>query len=167
MSDPNQDYRLPTDVTPVHYDLKIWTDLEALKFEGTVEVWCAPHLFVRYGVHLRLMVVSSLNVNKETSKIVLHTRDLALSDVTLRSDTDGSVHHASSIEHEPVQQRTTLSFTNAVSASSTAVLSITFTAPLVMGRMMGYYAGKTASGEMLSVTQFQVSEASPARQNTL
>ena len=37
MSTP-QDYRLPKDVIPTHYDLKVWTDLVDLKFEGVVEV---------------------------------------------------------------------------------------------------------------------------------
>ena len=38
MTNPDQDYRLPKDVTPIHYDLKVWTDLVELKFEGVVEV---------------------------------------------------------------------------------------------------------------------------------
>ena len=33
-----QDYRLPTDVKPSHYDLTVWTDLENNKFEGVVHV---------------------------------------------------------------------------------------------------------------------------------
>lgn len=33
-----QDYRLPTDVKPTHYDLTVWTDLENNKFEGVVHV---------------------------------------------------------------------------------------------------------------------------------
>lgn len=35
---PRQDYRLPTDVTPTHYDLKVWTDLKNLKFDGSVDI---------------------------------------------------------------------------------------------------------------------------------
>ena len=34
----NPDYRLPTVVTPSHYDLKVYTDLERLKFEGNVDI---------------------------------------------------------------------------------------------------------------------------------
>ena len=33
-----QDYRLPTDVKPSHYDLTVWTDLENNTFEGVVHV---------------------------------------------------------------------------------------------------------------------------------
>lgn len=33
--DPNQ-YRLPTDLKPTHYDLTIHTDLEKLKFNGFI-----------------------------------------------------------------------------------------------------------------------------------
>lgn len=33
-----QDYRLPTDVKPTHYDLTVWTDLENSKFEGIVHI---------------------------------------------------------------------------------------------------------------------------------
>ena len=36
-ADP-QDYRLPTDVAPSHYDLTVWTDLENKKFEGVVYI---------------------------------------------------------------------------------------------------------------------------------
>lgn len=38
---PNEDaaqYRLPTSVKPLHYDIVVKTDLEALKFEGVVKV---------------------------------------------------------------------------------------------------------------------------------
>ena len=40
MAESGQDYRLPTNVTPTHYDLKILTDLEDLKFEGVVDIQC-------------------------------------------------------------------------------------------------------------------------------
>lgn len=35
---PQEAYRLPKDVVPEHYDLKIWTDLENLVFSGVIEV---------------------------------------------------------------------------------------------------------------------------------
>ena len=38
MTSLEQDYRLPKDVTPIHYDIKVWTDLVDLKFDGVVEV---------------------------------------------------------------------------------------------------------------------------------
>ena len=43
-----QDYRLPTDVTPAHYDVTIWTDLANSTFEGVVHIEyatpCVQHL---------------------------------------------------------------------------------------------------------------------------
>ena len=33
-----QDYRLPTDVKPTHYDLTVWTDLDNNTFEGIVHI---------------------------------------------------------------------------------------------------------------------------------
>ncbi len=33
-----EDYRLPRDVSPIHYDLKILTDLDDLQFEGIVDI---------------------------------------------------------------------------------------------------------------------------------
>ena len=33
-----KNYRLPKHITPEHYDLKVWTDLEDLRFSGIVEI---------------------------------------------------------------------------------------------------------------------------------
>lgn len=33
-----QNYRLPADVIPKHYDLTVWTDLVKKKFEGVVHI---------------------------------------------------------------------------------------------------------------------------------
>lgn len=42
MSAPNKtdEYRLPTNVKPTHYDLTLRTDLEKETFEGVVDVQC-------------------------------------------------------------------------------------------------------------------------------
>lgn len=36
--DPADDFRLPLDVTPTHYDITIKTDLDALVFSGSVKI---------------------------------------------------------------------------------------------------------------------------------
>lgn len=49
MSSPSKtdEYRLPTNVRPTHYDLTLRTDLEKETFEGVVDVQCVFH-FVSY-----------------------------------------------------------------------------------------------------------------------
>ena len=37
---PQDEYRLPADVKPTHYDLTIRTDLEEFSFEGFVKIQC-------------------------------------------------------------------------------------------------------------------------------
>ncbi|KAJ6478725.1 hypothetical protein C8R47DRAFT_1178505 [Mycena vitilis] len=43
MAPADSEYRLPTDDSPSHYDLVVLTDLEALKFMGTVEIDLVVH----------------------------------------------------------------------------------------------------------------------------
>lgn len=37
-------YRLPTDITPTHYDLTVRTDLAEAKFDGIVVIQCVSNM---------------------------------------------------------------------------------------------------------------------------
>lgn len=51
-------YRLPVDVKPTHYDITIRTDLEKTEYQGFVRI--------------------SLDIKKDTSRIVLNSSELKL-----------------------------------------------------------------------------------------
>ncbi|KAI0806986.1 peptidase family M1-domain-containing protein [Fomes fomentarius] len=136
-----QDYRLPTDVKPTHYDLTVWTDLENNKFEGVVHV--------------------DLHVNKETSKLVLNTASLELGDVSLQSGTDAQdVQTASAREFDDANERGIFSFGKALPAGSKARISVSFKGELT-GDMLGYYrsTGGEDGGIKYTLTQFEPTAA--------
>ncbi|KAI0747687.1 peptidase family M1-domain-containing protein [Daedaleopsis nitida] len=140
---PPQDYRLPTDVKPTHYDLTVWTDLENDTFDGVVHI--------------------DLQINKETSKLVLNTASLDLGDVSLQRTGDGAdstVHAASVREFDEGNERGIFSFENPLPAGSTARLSVTFKGGLT-GDMLGYYYSKGGKdGEIkYTLTQFEPTAA--------
>ena len=103
-----------------------------------------------------LRSLSRLQINKETSKIVLNTLGLTLGEATLVSSHDDVVQRATSEQWEPTQQRTTFTFPKTVAAGSQARLTVTYSADLVRGRMVGYFASMSTSGEVYAITQFQV-----------
>ncbi|KAI8998978.1 leucyl aminopeptidase [Trametes punicea] len=135
-----QDYRLPTDVKPTHYDLTVWTDIDSSKFEGVVHI--------------------DLHVNKETSKIVLNTATLDLGDVSLKSDALENVQVASSREFDNVNERGIFSFEKALPANAKARLSVSFKGELT-GDMLGYYRSTGGKeGELkYTLTQFEPTAA--------
>lgn len=71
------EYRLPLDVKPTHYDVIIKTDLEQFTFEGVVKIKCVSSSHIA----VVLTCLSSLDVKTETSKVVLNTADLDLKKV--------------------------------------------------------------------------------------
>ncbi|CDO74865.1 hypothetical protein BN946_scf185004.g15 [Trametes cinnabarina] len=135
-----QDYRLPTDVKPTHYDLTVWTDLENNKFEGIVHI--------------------DLHVNKETSKIVLNTANLELGDVSLKSDALQDVQTTSSREFDTANERGIFSFAKALPQDAKGRLSVTFKGELT-GDMLGYYRSSGGKdGELkYTLTQFEPTAA--------
>ncbi|KAI0373350.1 leucyl aminopeptidase [Pilatotrama ljubarskyi] len=135
-----QDYRLPTDVKPTHYDLTVWTDLENSKFEGIVHI--------------------DLHVDKETSRVVLNTANLDLGDVSLQSAALEGVQTASAREFDTANERGIFSFAKALPADSKARLSVTFKGELT-GDMLGYYRSTGGKdGELkYTLTQFEPTAA--------
>lgn len=62
---PHKEERLPTDLEPLHYNLKIFVNMKALKFRGSVGI--------------------ELLCTRNTSKIVLHAKDLDIGNVLVKS----------------------------------------------------------------------------------
>ncbi|KAJ8489143.1 hypothetical protein ONZ51_g3140 [Trametes cubensis] len=135
-----QDYRLPTDVKPTHYDLTVWTDLDNNTFEGIVHI--------------------DLQVNKETSSIVLNTAKLDLGEVTLRSESLEDVQTASSRDFDAENERGIFSFTKPLPANAKARLSVSYKGELT-GDMLGYYRSTGGKdGELkYTLTQFEPTAA--------
>ncbi|KAI0695406.1 peptidase family M1-domain-containing protein [Cerioporus squamosus] len=135
-----QDYRLPTDVKPVHYNVTVWTDLANSTFEGVVHI--------------------DVHVNKETSTLVLNTANLELGDVSLQSDALGSVQSAASTRFDDANERGIFSFEKALPAASNARLSLSFKGPLTAD-LLGYYRSTGGKdGELpYALTQFEPTAA--------
>ncbi|TFK74328.1 leucyl aminopeptidase [Pluteus cervinus] len=140
---PDQ-FRLPTSVKPLHYDVTIRTDLEKLVFDGFVKI--------------------SLEVKEETSKIVLNSAGLELGRASIYSEALGLNQVQTSQSYEPVQQRLTLEFPTKLPAGTNAELRLGFSSTL-SGSMNGYYKsaweqdGKT---KYYALTQFEATSARKA-----
>ncbi|KIM28783.1 hypothetical protein M408DRAFT_8575 [Serendipita vermifera MAFF 305830] len=138
-------YRLPCNVKPLHYNLVIKTDLEALKFEGHVAI--------------------DLVILEETSTIVLNCADLELEQVSVHSEalkTEQIQIAGQTIDKD--QDRVTVQVSTALPAASKAQLRVGFKAPLT-GSMTGYYFSQTEiDGKKVhyTLTQFQPTDARKA-----
>lgn len=138
---PTDDFRLPLDVKPKHYDLTIKTDLNKDVFEGVVKV----HLEVR----------------NQTSAIVLNVADLEISDVVLHSYALKSEQSDTARSFDARSERGIFCFPNVLPAASEATLSIKFTGKLA-GSMMGYYKSSfqhDGSTKSYALTQFEPTAA--------
>ncbi|KAI0831781.1 leucyl aminopeptidase [Trametes gibbosa] len=136
-----QDYRLPTDVKPTHYDLTVWTDLENSRFEGIVHI--------------------DLHINKETDTIVLNTANLELGQASLKSGS--ALEHTttpSALEFDTTNERVTYTFAKSLAAGSSTRLSVSFKGKLT-GDMLGYYRSTGGKdGELqYALTQFEPTAA--------
>ncbi|KAJ3908849.1 leucyl aminopeptidase [Lentinula edodes] len=134
-------YRLPTDVSPTHYDLTLLTDLTLHKFRGTVEV--------------------ALKVVTDTSKIVLNVAELHLSDasVTVAGEEEAFVPVSQSIDS--IDQRATFVYPCTFTAGSSLKLFIAFEGKLNES-LIGYYEGTWEDGgqkKFYTVTQFEPTAA--------
>ncbi|KAJ4000685.1 leucyl aminopeptidase [Lentinula boryana] len=135
------DYRLPTDVFPIHYDLTLLTNLGQHKFYGAVEI--------------------DLKVNADTSKIVLNVAELALSDVsvTIVGREEAFVPVSQSIDS--IDQRATFIYPCTFTSGSLLKLLIAFQGKLT-GSLIGYYEGTWEEGgqeHTYTVTQFEPTAA--------
>ncbi|KZT03397.1 uncharacterized protein LAESUDRAFT_761974 [Laetiporus sulphureus 93-53] len=129
-------HRLPTNVLPVHYDLTIVTDLHKCTFDGIVKI--------------------SLDVKEETNKIVLNTRDLKLTQVTVYLNDADIEMRPVDMSFDKTAELVTFSLPESLPRGSKAQLEIIFEAQLT-DIMRGYYRsrGGTDDKEIYSITQFE------------
>ncbi|EEB96540.1 hypothetical protein MPER_04313, partial [Moniliophthora perniciosa FA553] len=127
-SQVSSDYRLPTNVTPIHYALSIRTDLDINKFFGAADI--------------------DLKINEETSIIVLNALKLSFGDVSIAT-TDGQVFKSIARSLDEGKERATFHFSTKFIPGSTAKLSLKFEADFAQ-TLPGYYKSswKNQAGEV-------------------
>ncbi|KAJ1928395.1 hypothetical protein FBU59_007134, partial [Linderina macrospora] len=111
---------LPTNVTPVHYDLFLAPDLDAVTFTGKV------------SVHLR--------INEPSSTIALHAKDLIVTSASLSSNSVSNVA-ATSIAINEEKEAVELVFAQTLAAESEAVLTLEFSG-ILNDLMLGFYRSR-------------------------
>ncbi|KAF7777794.1 hypothetical protein Agabi119p4_3866 [Agaricus bisporus var. burnettii] len=135
------EYRLPTNVKPAHYDVTIKTDLENLSFEGFVRI--------------------ELDVKEPTSRIVLNTSGLDLGQATLYSDSLKKELAPSEQTLDTASERVAYSVNDTLPAGSKAFLKVSFKGELT-GSMMGYYKStyeEDGKPKYYALTQFEPTAA--------
>ncbi|CAK5277482.1 unnamed protein product [Mycena citricolor] len=131
-------YRLPTNVKPLHYDLTVWTDLKALKFGGFVSI--------------------ELDVRADTTTIELNTNDLQLGTASIFSDEIGLNEPLVEQTLDTSLQRVKYTLPKSLTAGTKAHLKIPFDASALGNSMTGYYRSAwEESGETkyYALTQFE------------
>ncbi|KAJ7108703.1 peptidase family M1-domain-containing protein [Mycena epipterygia] len=141
LEDSDSEYRLPTDVSPTHYNLTVLTDLEDLKFVGTVEI--------------------DLAIRNATPRIVLNAADLEFRDISVSTE-DGQTFIPVSQATDKLSERVTLIFPAALAVGSTVKLFFAF-AGVLTGSMVGYYRSLTTGPDedkkYCALTQFEPTAA--------
>ncbi|KAI0075828.1 hypothetical protein K474DRAFT_1663834 [Panus rudis PR-1116 ss-1] len=140
--DPNE-FRLPTDLKPIHYDLTVRTDLEKLKFDGFVKV--------------------DLDVKKTTSTVSFNVSHIKLSkiSITAPSLSEPFVASPDALKIDETAERATLELPTTLPEGSKVQFSAGFEGELT-GALMGYYRssweheGKTG---YYALTQFEPTAA--------
>src|SRR6266481_9616647 len=92
LADSSQDYRLPKNVTPNRYDLRLTPDLKAFTFQGEVNV--------------------AIVVNEPTDDVVLNALELEIDKVTAER---GGKSVTAKVELEPAKERAHLRLTEKLS----------------------------------------------------
>lgn len=134
----NDEYRLPTAVSPTHYNLSIRTDLEALKFNGAVDV--------------------DLLILEETRRIVLNAADLELGNVSILLDNAQTLVPVTQ-SLDKLNERATFVFPATLPAGSRGLLRISF-AGSIDDNMVGYFKSswkKEGRLQNYALTQFEAS----------
>ncbi|EPS94689.1 hypothetical protein FOMPIDRAFT_101532 [Fomitopsis schrenkii] len=134
-------YRLPTDITPTHYDLTVRTDLAEAKFDG--------------------IVVIHIDYVEGTRRIVLNSVGLELADISLSVQGDDPLRLTpASVDFDEKLERCVLEFPQTIPAGAKARLGIAFEGELT-DELMGYY--KSTGGEdgedIYALTQFEPTAA--------
>ncbi|GLB35338.1 putative aminopeptidase [Lyophyllum shimeji] len=137
----SNEYRLPTNVKPVHYDVTIKTDLEKLEFDGFVKI--------------------SLDVQQESSSITFNMSDLELGRASIYSNALKTEQEPTGTSFETTSERVTYLLPTALPAGSKAELKVGFGGKLT-GSMMGYYKSMyevDGKQKAYALTQFEPTAA--------
>ncbi|KAG5645001.1 hypothetical protein DXG03_007278 [Asterophora parasitica] len=137
----DDEYRLPLNVKPTHYDLTIKTDLEKLEFGGFVKI--------------------SLDIQDETTSITLNTSALELGRASIYSDALKIEQDQAGESFDSTSERVTYAFPTALPAGSKAELKVGFSGKLT-GSMTGYYKATyevDGKEKAYALTQFEPTAA--------
>ena len=134
-----QSTRLPENVRPVHYRLRLEPDLAAFTFVGHEEI--------------------EVTVASPTSEVMLNASELNVSRAV--AEAPGGEAAASAIEHDEEQERVTLRFPSPLPAGRT-VLRLDFTGEL-NDQLRGFYRSTYVDSDgverRLATTQFEATDA--------
>jgi aminopeptidase N len=126
-------WRLPTTVTPTHYDLSFAVDLQRARFDGSETI--------------------QVNIVQPTRTVLLNAADIAFHDVTIGA---GASAQRATVSLSDVYQTATLTVPKPLARGATEI-HITFTGTL-NDRLRGFYLS-TEKGQRYAVTQFEATDA--------
>jgi len=125
--------RLPTTVTPDHYDLAFVVDLKHERFEGTETI--------------------KVRVAEPTTRVVLNAVELQIRDVTVRT---GAAAQQAAVAFDEPNQTVTLTVPRPI-AKGTSEIQLHF-AGVLNRQLRGFYVSE-ANGRTYAVTQFESTDA--------
>src|SRR5271156_5048512 len=138
LADTTQDYRLPKNVTPKRYDIRLTPDLHAFTFQGDVDI--------------------AVVVNQATDDVVLNALELEIDKVTAHR---GGKSLTAKAEPEPAKERAHLRFSEKLSPGEWT-LKIAFRG-ILNDKLHGFYRSQyqDASGKthVAATTQFESTDA--------
>ncbi|KAL5635262.1 hypothetical protein ACGC1H_003079 [Rhizoctonia solani] len=142
------EYRLPTNVRPTHYDLTIQTDLESLVFKG----------FISVDLHV---IEETSTITFNSLNLVLHEDSLAVTSDALKSKQTQAVKLA---DVDTSKERVSVKLSTPLPKGSKAKLRVGYEAKLT-GSMKGYYYSSTShegKSRNYTLTQFEPTAARSA-----
>ncbi len=125
--------RLPTNVIPTHYTLKLAPDLKTATFTGSEKI--------------------DVNIKEPTTSITLNAAEIKFESVAIYPN---GARETGTVSLDPDKQQATLTFPKTIPAGS-ATIEIHFTG-ILNNELRGFYLSKTARRDY-AVTQFEPTDA--------
>lgn len=136
-----KNYRLPSTVSPVKYELELTPDLENFTFSGSETI--------------------SLEISAPTGEILLNAVDLTFASVHIAPKGQPTKHMAAQVKLDKEAERATLTFNEQLAAGSW-LLHIVFNGE-INDKLRGFYrsaqALKNGEKSWIAVTQFEATDA--------